>query len=586
MEGNAGTAGLPGPLRRYQRLALDAFERERAGRRTTHVLAPPGAGKTVLGLEIARRRGARALVLCPNTAVQAQWLASRAALSARRAARGAEPRRRPLACSPTRRSAASDGDRRWAAPPSGAGRRRGRRAGAPAPPGGAEAPTWRAPRPRRLPRELARDTAGPARDRPRRRTRDSSSARPADGRALVARRQAGRAPERSCSTSATTWPRCGATWSVRWSGARRHPPIGLTATPPDELPRRRRSCTRVFGPVDFRSRPRPWCGRRPGALPGAGLAHRAARPARRVARGARRASGAPHRPAPPSPPRCSRTGSHRLRIRRPGAGRAEVPWGRSSGGIPPSPGGTPFLASAGLRCPTAPRAARATGATARTTGWSLLEDYALRCLAADPRRPRPSATRRSRRALRDLGYVLTRQGIRRAASDVDRLAGQLGGQAPRSPCWASSRRCAAKAAGAGAVRLRARRPRSERELRGVLDPQAGSAARGRSGPRRRRPHRRGSGRCWSPGARLRCAPTTPTTCSRRWPARPRRPGSRSGDGAPRTTASGLVRLVAAGPELAAAPLGAPGHRLFTDGRDTGCWWAPARCWARAGTLRR
>src|SRR5687767_9077352 len=36
---------------------------------------PPGAGKTVVGLEIARRLGRRTMVLTPNTAVQAQWLA-------------------------------------------------------------------------------------------------------------------------------------------------------------------------------------------------------------------------------------------------------------------------------------------------------------------------------------------------------------------------------------------------------------------------------------------------------------------------------------------------------------------------------
>lgn len=64
------------PLRRYQRLAVEAFEREQAaGSARCYLVLPPGAGKTVLGLEVARRRGTRALVLCPNTAVQAQWLA-------------------------------------------------------------------------------------------------------------------------------------------------------------------------------------------------------------------------------------------------------------------------------------------------------------------------------------------------------------------------------------------------------------------------------------------------------------------------------------------------------------------------------
>lgn len=63
------------PLRRYQQLAVDAFERARAdGQRRAYLVLPPGAGKTVLGLEIARRLGNKTLALCPNTAVQSQWL--------------------------------------------------------------------------------------------------------------------------------------------------------------------------------------------------------------------------------------------------------------------------------------------------------------------------------------------------------------------------------------------------------------------------------------------------------------------------------------------------------------------------------
>lgn len=68
---------FPGTFRRYQSLALDAVERLRAdGERRAYVVMPPGSGKTVLGLELARRVGRRTLVLSPNTAVQAQWLAT------------------------------------------------------------------------------------------------------------------------------------------------------------------------------------------------------------------------------------------------------------------------------------------------------------------------------------------------------------------------------------------------------------------------------------------------------------------------------------------------------------------------------
>ena len=67
--------GYPRPFRRYQALALDAVDRlvER-GESRAYVVMPPGAGKTVLGLEVARRLGRRTLVLTPNTAVQGQWL--------------------------------------------------------------------------------------------------------------------------------------------------------------------------------------------------------------------------------------------------------------------------------------------------------------------------------------------------------------------------------------------------------------------------------------------------------------------------------------------------------------------------------
>jgi superfamily II DNA or RNA helicase len=63
-------------FRRYQTLALEAFEKARTeGRRRAYLVLPPGAGKTVLGLEIARRLGNHTLALGPNTAIQAQWLA-------------------------------------------------------------------------------------------------------------------------------------------------------------------------------------------------------------------------------------------------------------------------------------------------------------------------------------------------------------------------------------------------------------------------------------------------------------------------------------------------------------------------------
>jgi hypothetical protein len=64
-----------GQWRRYQELALEAFQHDLDhGRWRTNIVAPPGSGKTLLGVEITRRLAAPALVLVPNTAVQAQWL--------------------------------------------------------------------------------------------------------------------------------------------------------------------------------------------------------------------------------------------------------------------------------------------------------------------------------------------------------------------------------------------------------------------------------------------------------------------------------------------------------------------------------
>ncbi len=62
----------PWPWRASQQQALDAVAR--AGRNSADVVLPPGAGKTAVGLEVARSLARPTLVLTPNTAVQGQWL--------------------------------------------------------------------------------------------------------------------------------------------------------------------------------------------------------------------------------------------------------------------------------------------------------------------------------------------------------------------------------------------------------------------------------------------------------------------------------------------------------------------------------
>ena len=84
--------------------------------------------------------------------------------------------------------------------------------------------------------------------------------------------------------------------------------------------------------------------------------------------------------------------------------------------------GLRFLGSAGLALPReAPRGERYRQQPDLEDWITLIEDYALRCLAADPS---PAAAARHdaiAAALREFGFTLTRQGVRRGAGDVDRV---------------------------------------------------------------------------------------------------------------------------------------------------------------------
>jgi superfamily II DNA or RNA helicase len=59
--------------RKYQRLVLDLFEERDPAKRSFHVVAPPGSGKTLVGIEIARRLGSPAVTFSPTTTIQEQW---------------------------------------------------------------------------------------------------------------------------------------------------------------------------------------------------------------------------------------------------------------------------------------------------------------------------------------------------------------------------------------------------------------------------------------------------------------------------------------------------------------------------------
>lgn len=62
------------PLRKYQQEIIDLCNQKlEAGEKELHIVAPPGAGKTILGLEIVSQFKCPSLVLCPNTTIQSQW---------------------------------------------------------------------------------------------------------------------------------------------------------------------------------------------------------------------------------------------------------------------------------------------------------------------------------------------------------------------------------------------------------------------------------------------------------------------------------------------------------------------------------
>jgi hypothetical protein len=61
------------PWRIYQRMILERFEARDPAKRTFHVVAPPGSGKTMIGIEIARRMGRPSVTFSPTTTIQEQW---------------------------------------------------------------------------------------------------------------------------------------------------------------------------------------------------------------------------------------------------------------------------------------------------------------------------------------------------------------------------------------------------------------------------------------------------------------------------------------------------------------------------------
>ena len=490
---DAGVSGIGelafgGTWRRYQTLALDAFEdSRRSGGRRTHILAPPGAGKTMLGMELLRRLGARALVLVPNTAVQAQWLRTASEFGAAAGVAAADPAA-PIACLTYQALCQLDdpaaalsevAERRWAAD-------RAQATGASVSDVRRDALTWSGEAAARRKRELARITASLKREIAKADHGDlrlgellSAGAR----QRLEILRSGGvrTVVLDECHHLASLW---GYVVRAAVSDLGDVHLIGLTATPPDALTTDEDELYRsLLGPVSF-SVPMPALVRESALAPfqelawltqplhaeHAWLTEHDLRFTELITMLHQDSDDVVSLPA---------WVIGRIRDRaRAGDEDATVSWAGFQRQHPAlARACARFLASAGLALP--PEVPRGEGyrEPPDLDDWLvLLADYALRGLAADSSAAAASRYAGIAAGLRALGFTLTRQGIRRGASDVDRL---LMSSAAKSAALVDVVGCEYDARG---ERLRAlvltdteQVSVPAQDLVGVLRPEAGSA---------------------------------------------------------------------------------------------------------------
>jgi len=427
-----------GTWRRYQKAAIAAFERDRAaGHRRTHLVAPPGSGKTLLGVELVRRIGRRALVLSPNSAVQMQWpRAVRQFGSAADVARTAGPQPGfPIACMTYQSLCQLDDPdvavrqvvaARWAterAAAMGVGVEEAER----------EAGRYEGAAAERRTGELARLTGVVKREIARGEHAGVELAELLSdtAKARVSALRAGNVGAivlDECHHLASMWGYVVRAVLAELDDDDIHV-IGLTATPPSDLAGHESELyEELLGPVDF-TVPTPAVVRDGHLAPyqelawltepldseRAWLAEHDTRFKELVT--------ALHDDAE-TPHSFPRWVIARLRERRRSADDdAQVPWEEFQRSRPAlARAGVRFLASAGLALPDGAPRGEAYRRSPDLEDWLvLLEDYALRCLHVSPAPEAADRYAAVAAALGELGFRLTRRGIRRGTSEVDRL---------------------------------------------------------------------------------------------------------------------------------------------------------------------
>jgi superfamily II DNA or RNA helicase len=433
--GNAQIRKLafPQPWRRYQTLALQAFEQDkRHASQRTYIVAPPGSGKTLIGIDIVRRLGTRALVLVPNSAVQAQWLHAVREFGAPSGLAAADPAA-PIACLTYQALCQLDdpaaalgnlAERRWAT-------ERARATGTDVLQVEQEALSWTGEAAARRRRELARITASVKREIAR---AEHDGLRLGEllsqgARDRLETLRAGRVQTvvlDECHHLASMW---GYLIRAALDELGDVHVIGLTATPPDALTAQESDLYfALLGEVDF-TVPTPALVRERSLAPyqelawltrpldseTAWLAEHDVRFQELITDLHAEGGDVMSLPA-------WVIGRMRDRARN-ATDDAAVSWNTFQRRHPAlARAGARFLASGGLELPPGvPRGEGYREPPALDDWLVLLEDYALHCLAADPSGAAASRYQGVASALRSLGFLLTRQGIRRGASDVDRL---------------------------------------------------------------------------------------------------------------------------------------------------------------------
>jgi superfamily II DNA or RNA helicase len=480
-----------GEWRPYQRAALAAFERDRQhGNLTTHIVAPPGSGKTLLGVELIRRVGKRALVLAPNQGIQQQWPRAVGQFTRRPADVAGADVLKPIACLSYQALCQLEDPEivlgrlaqvRWAderAAATGATPEEAQR----------EGESFEGAAADRRARELSRISAALKREVARGEhagveLRDLLSSTARERVQQLAKLGVGVVLLDECHHLASLWGYV--VRAVLGELPEGVHVIGLTATPPIGLPEAEAELyDALLGPVDF-TVPTPAVVRDGHLAPYQELAWLT------EPLSAEREWLAEH----DSRFRELVTALHddaeseisfpgwviaRLRDRRRSPDDdAEVPWEAFQKRAPKlARAGIRFLYSGGLELPTGAPRGEAYRQPPDLDDWLvLLEDYALKCLAPSSEREAGERYDAISAALRELGFQLTRKGIRRGASEVDRL---LTGSQAKALGLVEVLSAEVDTRGEGLrglvlcdAELAAQRP--DDALTGVLDPAAGTA---------------------------------------------------------------------------------------------------------------